>query len=185
MKQNEAASSSAESRESVLGCVWISKQNLFATPMALNSQSTRESGYLKKAKAAVDIPKKKLPGFMPSGQFSNRQKPAAEKLLISISNLAEQAMNLNMELGLLVRGGELPRSLAGHLQSPGACDLQPCDSGLSEVEHVMNTLTLRPHLGWFVVHGRQDIENSSVPTLRRGRISTHAVRPVQPRGYMP
>jgi hypothetical protein len=34
---------------------------------------------------------------MPSGQFSNRQKPAAEKLLISISNLAEQAMKVVVE----------------------------------------------------------------------------------------
>lgn len=40
-----------------------------------------------------------------------------EAALISSANLTEHAMNLNMELGLLVRGGELPRSLAGHLRS--------------------------------------------------------------------
>lgn len=40
-----------------------------------------------------------------------------EAVLISSANLTEHAMNLNMELGLLVRGGELPRSLAGHLRS--------------------------------------------------------------------
>ena len=40
-----------------------------------------------------------------------------EAALISSANLTEHAMNLNMELGLLVRGGDLPRSLAGHLRS--------------------------------------------------------------------
>lgn len=40
-----------------------------------------------------------------------------EAVLISSANLTEHAMNLNMELGILVRGGDLPRSLAGHLQS--------------------------------------------------------------------
>ena len=40
-----------------------------------------------------------------------------EAVLISSANLTEHAMNLNMELGLLVRGGELPLSLAGHLRS--------------------------------------------------------------------
>jgi cardiolipin synthase len=40
-----------------------------------------------------------------------------EAALISSANLTEHAMNLNMELGLLVRGGELPRSLAVHLRS--------------------------------------------------------------------
>jgi len=40
-----------------------------------------------------------------------------EAALISSANLTEHAMNLNMELGLLVRGGELPLSLAGHLRS--------------------------------------------------------------------
>jgi len=41
----------------------------------------QETGDLKKAKAAVDPAKKKLPGFIPTGQFSSRKKPAAEKLL--------------------------------------------------------------------------------------------------------
>jgi len=40
-----------------------------------------------------------------------------EAVLISSANLTEHAMNLNMELGLLIRGGELSRSLAGHLRS--------------------------------------------------------------------
>lgn len=40
-----------------------------------------------------------------------------EAALISSANLTEHAMNLNMELGLLVRGGELPRSLAAHVRS--------------------------------------------------------------------
>jgi phosphatidylserine/phosphatidylglycerophosphate/cardiolipin synthase-like enzyme len=37
--------------------------------------------------------------------------------LISSANLTEYAMNLNMELGLLVRGGDVPRALAQHLRS--------------------------------------------------------------------
>jgi phosphatidylserine/phosphatidylglycerophosphate/cardiolipin synthase-like enzyme len=40
-----------------------------------------------------------------------------EAALISSANLTEHAMNLNMELGILVRGGEIPRSLGGHLRS--------------------------------------------------------------------
>lgn len=40
-----------------------------------------------------------------------------EAAMISSAYLTEHAMNLNMELELLVRGGELPRSLAGHLRS--------------------------------------------------------------------
>jgi phosphatidylserine/phosphatidylglycerophosphate/cardiolipin synthase-like enzyme len=40
-----------------------------------------------------------------------------EAVLVSSANLTEHAMNLNMELGLLVRGGEVPRSLAEHLRS--------------------------------------------------------------------
>jgi phosphatidylserine/phosphatidylglycerophosphate/cardiolipin synthase-like enzyme len=40
-----------------------------------------------------------------------------ESALISSANLTEHAMNLNMELGVLVRGGDLPRSLAQHLQA--------------------------------------------------------------------
>ena len=39
-----------------------------------------------------------------------------EAALISSANLTEHAMNLNMELGLLIRGGELPRTLAQHLR---------------------------------------------------------------------
>ncbi len=38
-----------------------------------------------------------------------------ETLLISSANLTEFALNLNMELGLLVRGGDLPGRIAGHL----------------------------------------------------------------------
>jgi len=37
--------------------------------------------------------------------------------LISSANLTEYAMSLNMELGLLVKGGNLPRELASHLLS--------------------------------------------------------------------
>jgi phosphatidylserine/phosphatidylglycerophosphate/cardiolipin synthase-like enzyme len=37
--------------------------------------------------------------------------------VISSANLTEHAMNLNMELGLMVKGGELPRALAEHLRS--------------------------------------------------------------------
>jgi phosphatidylserine/phosphatidylglycerophosphate/cardiolipin synthase-like enzyme len=40
-----------------------------------------------------------------------------EALLISSANHTEHAMSLNMELGLLVRGGDLPCSLARHLRS--------------------------------------------------------------------
>jgi len=37
--------------------------------------------------------------------------------LISSANLTEYSMSLNMELGLLVKGGNLPRELASHLLS--------------------------------------------------------------------
>ena len=37
--------------------------------------------------------------------------------LVSSANLTEYAMNLNMELGLLVTGGDVPRTLAQHLRS--------------------------------------------------------------------
>src|SRR5438445_314741 len=40
-----------------------------------------ETEDLKKAKAAIDAAKKKLPGFIPTGQFSSREKPAAKRLL--------------------------------------------------------------------------------------------------------
>jgi phosphatidylserine/phosphatidylglycerophosphate/cardiolipin synthase-like enzyme len=40
-----------------------------------------------------------------------------EAILISSANLTEHAMNLNMELGVLISGAELPRSLAQHLQA--------------------------------------------------------------------
>ena len=34
------------------------------------------------------------------------------------ANLTEYAMNLNMELGLLVKGGDAPRDLDAHLRVP-------------------------------------------------------------------
>lgn len=37
-------------------------------------------------------------------------------LLVSSANLTEYALNLNMELGLLVRGGGLPPRVVGHLR---------------------------------------------------------------------
>ena len=37
--------------------------------------------------------------------------------LISSANLTDYAMNLNMELGLMVKGGDAPRALAQHLRS--------------------------------------------------------------------
>ncbi len=39
-----------------------------------------------------------------------------EALLISSANLTEYALNLNMELGVLVRGGELPKQVGEHLR---------------------------------------------------------------------
>lgn len=39
-----------------------------------------------------------------------------EVLFVSSANLTEYALNLNMEMGLLVRGGELPGRAAGHLR---------------------------------------------------------------------
>ncbi len=41
----------------------------------------------------------------------------ARVAIISSANLTEYAMNLNMELGLLVHGGDLPRALDAHLRS--------------------------------------------------------------------
>ena len=35
---------------------------------------------------------------------------------ISSANLTEYALSLNMELGMLVKGGSLPRELAAHLR---------------------------------------------------------------------
>lgn len=40
-----------------------------------------------------------------------------EAALLPGANLTEHAINLNMEFGLLVRGGEIPHSLAGRLWS--------------------------------------------------------------------
>ncbi len=39
-----------------------------------------------------------------------------EALLVSSANLTEYALNLNMEMGLLVRGGDLPGRATGHLR---------------------------------------------------------------------
>lgn len=39
-----------------------------------------------------------------------------EAVLISSANLTEYALNLNMELGVLVHDGELPRRAVGHLR---------------------------------------------------------------------
>jgi phosphatidylserine/phosphatidylglycerophosphate/cardiolipin synthase-like enzyme len=41
----------------------------------------------------------------------------ANAALISSANLTAYAMNLNMELGLLVKGGEVPRDLDAHLRA--------------------------------------------------------------------
>ncbi len=40
-----------------------------------------------------------------------------DAVLISSANLTEYALNLNMELGLLVRGGDLPGRVVGHLRN--------------------------------------------------------------------
>ena len=37
-------------------------------------------------------------------------------VLVSSANLTEYALNLNMELGLLIRGGDLPGRVVGHLR---------------------------------------------------------------------
>jgi phosphatidylserine/phosphatidylglycerophosphate/cardiolipin synthase-like enzyme len=37
-------------------------------------------------------------------------------VLVSRANLTEYALHLNMELGLLMRGGDLPGHLVGHLR---------------------------------------------------------------------
>jgi phosphatidylserine/phosphatidylglycerophosphate/cardiolipin synthase-like enzyme len=41
----------------------------------------------------------------------------ANMALISSANLTDYAMNLNMELGLLVKGGDVPRDLEAHLRA--------------------------------------------------------------------
>jgi len=38
-------------------------------------------------------------------------------LLVSSANLTESALTLNMELGLLVEGGEVPRRVQEHLDA--------------------------------------------------------------------
>ena len=40
-----------------------------------------------------------------------------DAVMISSANLTDHAMNLNMELGLMVRGGPIPKSLGDHLRS--------------------------------------------------------------------
>jgi len=52
--------------------------------------------------------------------------------------------------------------------------VQTHSAGLSEREHFMKALTLRPHWAWFVVNGYKDIENRSWRTRLRGRIWVHA-----------
>jgi phosphatidylserine/phosphatidylglycerophosphate/cardiolipin synthase-like enzyme len=49
-------------------------------------------------------------------------------LLLSSANLTHYALNLNMEMGLMVRGGDLPRRVTRHfdgLISSGALELTP------------------------------------------------------------
>ncbi len=41
----------------------------------------------------------------------------ASLLLLSSANLTHYALNLNMEMGILVRGGALPRRVAAHFMS--------------------------------------------------------------------
>ena len=52
-----------------------------------------------------------------TGDGQRRRMPrGSNSALISSANLTEYALNLNMELGLLVRGGDLPGRVVGHLR---------------------------------------------------------------------
>jgi hypothetical protein len=57
-----------------------------------------QTGDAKAAKLAVDPLKKKLPGFMSSGQFSDRKKPVPEKLLTHSGLLCADLDNLGQRL---------------------------------------------------------------------------------------
>ena len=43
------------------------------------------------------------------------EQPDGARLLVSSANLTEFALNMNMELGLLVRGEDLPNRVVEHL----------------------------------------------------------------------
>lgn len=56
----------------------------------------------------------------PAGRFGSLHAKCAVAddtgVFISSANLTEHAFNLNMELGVLIRGGEMPRQVAAHLR---------------------------------------------------------------------
>ncbi|NUM46444.1 MAG: phospholipase [Anaerolineales bacterium] len=64
-------------------------------------------------------PKEKR-ALSPDGKHGSLHAKAAiadgQTLLISSANLTEYAMNLNMELGVLIRGGALPGQVEGHFE---------------------------------------------------------------------
>lgn len=65
-------------------------------------------------------PKEKR-ALSPDGKHGSLHAKAAiadgQTLLISSANLTEYAMNLNMELGVLIRGGSLPGQVEGHFET--------------------------------------------------------------------
>ena len=57
----------------------------------------------------------------PSGKLASLHAKCAvsdgQRLLVSSANLTEFALNFNMELGLLVAGGEAPRRVEKHFDA--------------------------------------------------------------------
>lgn len=87
----------------------------------LTFSASRALGAALKKTAAIYVWPLANRGIDPAGQRGAFHVKCAvaddSAALVSSANLTESAMTLNMELGLLVKGGELPRALAAHMRS--------------------------------------------------------------------
>jgi hypothetical protein len=90
------------------------------------NRTLSKSNNLKEAKAAVDTLKKNLPGFIPSGRFSSRKKPTAQKLLEYSGLFCADLDNL---------GGRLIQIREKLLESPHlfAVFISPTGNGLKAI----------------------------------------------------
>jgi phosphatidylserine/phosphatidylglycerophosphate/cardiolipin synthase-like enzyme len=61
--------------------------------------------------------KKSLPGQLPGSVHAKCAVADGELAFITSANLTSAAMERNMELGVLVKGGELPSELHRHLEA--------------------------------------------------------------------
>lgn len=87
----------------------------------LTFSASRAMGAALQKSAAIYVWPLANRGIDPSGQRGALHVKCAladdNAALVSSANLTESAMTLNMELGLLVKGGELPRALTLHMRS--------------------------------------------------------------------